>query len=273
MPFLTEVTIPVWLNRRQQREKQDTALYGRRLQETGGKAGYILQSLWNRQRRYLEKCKPAANRKSTWSDYTDTCTHYLPEQAATKENFVQEALRGIHAQRVLDIGCNTGYFSAIAAKQGASVVAIDGDAVVVGQTWVRAQAGHLSILPLVVNIARPTPATGWRNGETASFLQRARGAFDCVLMLAVIHHLAVTERIPLPEIVRLAAELTTVFLVIEFVGAEDPMFRRLTRGREHLHQEYTQPYFEECCRHYFEVVSMLPLPHSSRTLYLLRKCE
>ena len=58
------------------------------------------------------------------------------------------------------------------------------------------------MLPLVVDLTRPTPAVGWRNQECASFLVtgRRRENFDLVMMLAVVHHILVTERIPLEDL-------------------------------------------------------------------------
>src|SRR5258708_5922572 len=170
---------------------------------------------------------------------------------------------------VLDVGCNTGHFSYLAARHGASVVAIDYDAVVVGAVWRQAHKENLDILPLVVNLARPTPAIGWRNGECASFLERAHGRFETVLMLGVIHHLMVSERIPLAEIVSLAAELTTAALVIEFVAPDDPMFRRIARGRDHLFSDLTKESFESACATHFEIVRCERLDVTSRWLYLM----
>ena len=57
------------------------------------------------------------------------------------------------------MGCNTGYFSLLAARNGARVVAIDSDSAVVGATWRQALKEDLDILPLVVNLASPTPAS------------------------------------------------------------------------------------------------------------------
>jgi len=122
-----------------------------------------------------------------------------------------------------------------------------------------------------VNLARPTPATGWRNQEAPSFLDRAAGAFDGVLMLALLHHLLVTERIPLPGVLEFAAELTTSLLVIEFVAPQDPMFRRLTRGRDDLHAAQDKKAFEQACAGPFEIVRSRDLPGTQRTLYCLRK--
>jgi SAM-dependent methyltransferase len=174
-------------------------------------------------------------------------------------------------KRVLDIGCNTGHFSALAARAGAEVVALDYDPVVLGDVWRNARAESLNILPLAVNLTRPTPGIGWRNRENASFLDRARGHFDATLMLAVIHHMLVTERVPLVEIMDLAAELTNRILIIEFIAPEDSMFRRLTRGREGLHRDLTPAMFESVCSRRFEIVRTQHLEGTSRWLYLLAK--
>ena len=160
---------------------------------------------------------------------------------------------------------------ALAAKAGASVVALDYDPVVLGQVWRQARAEQLNILPLAVNLTRPTPATGWRNRECSSFLDRARGHFDAVFMLAVVHHMLVTERIPLPDILDLAAELTRDLLVVEFIGPGDSMFQKLTRGREELHKDLSHELFENLCRERFEIVRIQHLESTTRWLYLLRK--
>lgn len=123
----------------------------------------------------------------------------------------------------------------------------------------------------MVNLARPSPALGWRNAECASFLDRATGNFDCVLMLALIHHLLVSERIPLSEILRLAYELTRQLLVIEFIEPQDKMFCRLTRGRNSLHADLSPEIFECKCREFFEIVHVLPLPGAKRRMYCLKR--
>jgi hypothetical protein len=151
------------------------------------------------------------------------------------------------------------------------VVAIDYDPVVTGQVWRRARAEKLNILPLVVDLTRPTPAVGWRNNEWPSFLERASGKFDTVLMLAVIHHMLVTERVPLPEIMKMAAQLTTKLVVVEFIEPEDSMFRQLARGREHLHHDLTRAQFDQVCQREFHIVRSMRLPGAHRSIYLLQK--
>ncbi len=267
-PFLSLVTMPVWLARRH--NPDDAAVYRPRPMSDPGKARFVLERLLARLRRTVDRLQPASAKTSTWSGYADA-NSYSPQAAAAKIAFVERALAEFRPARVLDVGANTGRFSGLAAAQGASVVAIDSDPVVVGKLWRGACATGAGILPLVVDIARPTPATGWRNRECLSFLDRCHGHFDAVLMLALVHHLVVTERVPLAEIVALAADLTTDLAIVEFVGPGDPMFRRLLRGRERLYEGITEAAFESRVGERFQVLRRQPLEGTERTLYLLRK--
>ena len=268
-PFFSLVSMPTWLGARHKQE--DTSIYQRKPMSDPAKARFILEHVLNGLGRTLERLKPAAGKMSVWSDYMTANNNYTADHFAAKQKFVAEALGESGARSVLDVGCNTGHFSALAARGGAQVVAVDYDPVVLGTVWRQARAEKLGILPLAVNVTRPSPGTGWRNRECASFLERAAGKFDAVLMLAVIHHMLVTERVPLAEIVDLAAELTTNLVVVEYVGPEDSMFQRLTRGREELHRDLTPEVFETECGRHFEMARMQHVEGTARRLYLLRK--
>ena len=222
-------------------------------------------------RNALNRLKPAQGKNSVWSDYMTTNNNYTADHFDAKQRFVGEALNEFPSRSVLDVGCNTGTFSALAARSGAKVVSVDYDPVVLGDVWRNARKQKLDILPLAVNITRPSPGTGWRNEECSSFLSRASGKFNAVLMLAVIHHMLVTERVPLADILALAAELTTNILVIEYVAPDDSMFQRLTRGREELHKDLTVELFESLCLRHFDIVRVQHVESTTRRLYLLKK--
>ena len=259
-PMLWLVSLPTWLAGKAR--AQGERLYGSRTLRDTRKARFILESLLARLERNLCVKIPES-------------VSYEAAAFAAKERFIDEGLAQLKPRRVLDVGANTGHFSLRAAKAGAEVVAIDADPACVGAIWRQARElpRNLSgnILPLVVDVSRPPPALGWRNRECASFLGRAAGTFDCVMLLAVIHHLLINERVPLDEILGLAAELTSEFLAIEFIAPEDEMFRELARGREDLHIELTQAAFEAACGEHFEIVRSLALPGTQRRLYWLRK--
>jgi SAM-dependent methyltransferase len=268
-PFLSLVTMPTWLATK--RNPDDQSLYVKKQLKNPEQAQFVVESTLKGLRKTLKKLAPPVNATSSWSDYTVSNNNYSSGQAGIKAKFVDDALREFRPKKVLDIGCNTGEFSRMAAKSGAGVIAIDYDPVVVDDVWRKSKAENLDILPLVVNLSRPTPATGWRNQECASFLDRARGNFDALLMLAVIHHMLVTDRVPLPEIIDVAAELTRDIVIIEFVAPADSMFRRISRGRDHLHTDLTEDLFEATAARHFSVVRKLHIEGSHRTLYVLRK--
>jgi SAM-dependent methyltransferase len=267
--FFSLVTLPVWFGAA--RDRDDLSLYRPRKLADVEKARFVLRSLFKRLRRTLRRLEPSGSRQSTWSEYMDGKNNYTEESFEAKTKFVDEALVEFAPARVLDVGANTGHFSMLAARHGSNVVAIDHDEVVVGEIWRRAKAEKVNVLPLVVDVTRPTPALGWRNGECASFLDRARGEFDAVLMLALIHHMLVTERIPLAEIINLAAELTQDILIIEWISPQDLMFRRIARGRDDLFTGLNAESFEAECRRRFEIVRKLAVSQETRRLYLLRK--
>ena len=265
-PGLLLASIPTWTAGR---SESDSSLYSPRPTEPE-RAAFTLNYMFRRLRRQL-KAVSRTSSGSHWSNYLETQTHYTRDQFAEKESFVKGVLGESGTRRVLDIGANTGHFSELAARAGASVVAIDSDSAAAGRIWQRAVENSLDILPLLVDFCRPTPALGWRNLESGSFLDRAHGHFDLVMMLAVVHHMLITERVPLEEILDAVARITTDLLLIEFIEPPDPMFRRLVRGRDALYAHLTALYFESACAAQFDIVRKQPIGHSSRTLYLLRR--
>jgi SAM-dependent methyltransferase len=213
--------------------------------------------------------KQAARGTSNWGDYLETRNHYRDKDLDQKRAFVRESLALMRPEWVLDIGANTGEFSALAARES-KVVGIDIDEVAAGGIFDRARAQSLDVLPLVVNFARPTPAFGWQNGESQSFLQRSHNRFDFVLMLAVIHHLRVTNGVPLAAVFDTVASITRRSLLIEFVPPTDPMFVHIARGREALYEDYSRGTFEATLQRRFAVERTMQL-ENGRVLYLAHK--
>ena len=267
-PFLSLVSMPSWLTKRHNQD--DATIYRAKTLSDPEKARFVMGSLLKSLRRTLRSVAPPASVSSTWTGYMES-NNYTGEHFAVKDQFVKETIADCAPKAVLDIGCNTGHFSLLAARAGARVVSADYDPAVLGGLWRKAGEERLDLLPLVVNLTRPTPGTGWRNREWPSFLDRARGSFDMVFMLAVIHHMLVTERVPLNDIIDLAAEITTDSLIIEFVSPEDSMFRRLVRGRDELYRGLTVEVFENQCRRRFDTVRSHHLEGTTRWLYWLRR--
>lgn len=270
--FLSLVTLPKWLG-----GKATEEAYRPKLLESAEKAHFVLEHLLASSARKLRSLASGDRCTSTWTGYLDHKSLYSADQFAQKEAFVEEALDLAKPKTVLDVGANEGHFSFLAADRGSSVIAIDTDPRVVGTIWREASRRKLDVLPLVVDLTRPTPSIGWRNQECDSFLDRVHaidsgGGVDMVMMLAVIHHMLVTERVPLAELLSLVAELTQGYALIEFVAPQDPMFGKITRGREALHADLTTAVFEAAAKRHFEIVRSRSIEGLHRCLYLLRRC-
>lgn len=266
--ILSLITLPNLLTKR---AESDAGLYKAKNLDSAEKAQFILNQSFRRLGKQLENVAPNSGRESNWTEYTKFNQETLPDYMRAKQEFVTEAIGELKPKTVLDVGCNTGFFSLTAARNGAEVVAIDHDAAVIGEVYRAAKNENLNVLPLVVNLSRPTPRMGWRYSENPSFLDRAVERFELVMMLAVVHHMLVQERIPLREILRLAADLTKDALIVEFVPPGDKMFQRLARGREHLHQDQTTEKFTHTAEEFFRIVRSVPLPQTERQLFLMRK--
>lgn len=267
-PFLGLVSVPVWLSGKA--GKRDPKLYAARRESSSEKASFILGATLKQLRRSLAGLEPRSGRQSVWSGYMNDLP-YSDSAFEAKRAVLESALRTAGSRRVLDLGCNTGFFSFLAARTGAAVVGLDTDAAAVGQVWRTARSEHLNVLPLVVDFANPSAAAGWHNGEQLSFLERARGSFDTVLGLGLLHHLLVTHRIPLRAILTLMAELTTKLVIIEYVPVADANFVAIARGRDDLHRDFTAAFFEAECNRQFTILQAADIVDSGRRMYVLTK--
>jgi SAM-dependent methyltransferase len=205
---------------------------------------------------------------TAWADYAEH-TSYSERAAADKDRLVDAFVRELPGRRVWDLGANTGRFSRIAADAGKRVVALDSDPAAAERHFraVR-EAGRTDILPLVADIANPSPALGWAGRERRSLLERADA--DAILALALVHHLALTRNVPLPMVLNLFADLAPS-AIVEFVPKEDPMVRRLLAARRDVFADYDLDGFRAAAATRFEIVREAPIEDSVRVLFLLRR--
>lgn len=243
------------------------AAYDKRTSANEPRADFVYRTTLRRHRSILERLTPSPA-VSHWSGYASDRAHYDEQALVRKRALIQQELERTRGGKLLDIGANTGEFSEIAAATH-SVVAVEADQASVGEIYRRARAGNLDILPLRVNFASPTPGTGWENRETRPFIERARKAFDCVLMLAVIHHLRIGAGIPVRSLLAQAAEITRSRLIIENVAPADPKCQGLLRGRAFLAGDLQPAVFEAALEERF-VVERREVLTATRTLYACR---
>jgi hypothetical protein len=169
---------------------------------------------------------------------------------------------------VWDLGCNTGTYSRIAAENADGVVAFDADHLAVERFYgALKRESHQRrgwILPLVTSVVDAAGGQGWRGAERKGLVERGRP--NLTFCLALVQHLVLGSGVPLAELIDWFAGLETS-LVIEFVSKDDPMVRKLLRGRRDNYFDYDIITFERLLREKFEVLGSEVLDSGTRTLY------
>ncbi len=259
-PLRSLVTLPLLLEKK-------AHLGARRPQVSEELSTFAVRHLLRSARKLIQSLDLSA-RTSRWSGYTHTATHYKSSDHEAKQAFVRWALESIQPARVLDVGANTGVYSRIAAENGADVVAWDTDVRAADLNWQVARGAGLSVLPLVADFARPTPAVGWQNRESASLLDRAKGRFDCVLMLGILHHLLISDQIPLSAIFEQLREIFNRWAIIEWIPKDDSQFKELCCGRQELYRHLSVELFVQALSRRFVVRDRRELPNG-RSLWLV----
>jgi ribosomal protein L11 methylase PrmA len=221
----------------------------------------LIESLENTIRKLT--WKPAG---TEWGDYYEN-TNYTDSAFEHKKQLVNEWTRNKHPRLVWDLGGNTGIFSREAAASAAFAVSFDIDPAAVEQNYRTVKAKkEQNILPLILDLTNPSPSLGWDNTERDSF--GARGPADMALALAVIHHLAISNNVPLPQLVGFFAARCK-WLVIEFVPKSDSQVQKLLASREDIFPNYTREGFEKAFASRFTIHNAEAVRDSERTLYLM----
>jgi hypothetical protein len=205
---------------------------------------------------------------SHWAGYSHA-TSYSEAGTESKATLVREMLAAVGGTTAWDVGANIGVYSAIAADAGYRVVAYDQDAASVEAHWLKVRGdGKPAILPLVLDLANPSPALGWALSERASFLER--GEPDVMLALALVHHLAIGNNVPLDRVASLFARMAPR-AIVEFVPKEDPMTRRLLASRPDIFHGYSIEGFRDAVGGPFRILREERIADSPRTLFLLER--
>jgi hypothetical protein len=206
---------------------------------------------------------------TTWAEYY-SATNYTDAARDAKVRLVGDMLAQVAPTPRLawDFGANDARFSRLASELGAFTVAWDIDPAAVERAWREVQQrGETHLLPLVQDLMNPSPQTGWELNERASLL--SRGPADVVLALALVHHLALGNNVPLPRIARFFAAAGR-WLLVEFVPKRDSQSQRLLAGKGDIFPGYDEENFAAALNGWFRIVRSERIPETERTLYL---CE
>lgn len=204
--------------------------------------------------------------KSEWGKYY-TFTNYSKHAFEHKKRLVNEYLTLIKPKKVWDLGANNGEFSLLAANKKITTIAWDIDPIAIenGYNFIK-ETNNVYLLPLLLDLTNPSPSLGWANMERDSFMKR--GPVDMIMALALIHHLSISNNVPLDDSAQFFNTLCK-YLIIEFVPKSDSQVQKLLKNRKDIFTNYTLNDFENIYSKYFKIIKKTTIKDTVRTLYLL----
>lgn len=205
---------------------------------------------------------------TTWSEYYEEAASYSEEGLGHKKEVVAGYLDTAGPASVWDLGANVGVFSRLASSRKIPTVSFDVDYGCLEASYRRVKSeGEEHLLPLFCDLTNPAPSLGWALAERDSLTDR--GPADLAMALALVHHLAIGNNVPLDAVAGFFRSICR-WLIVEFVPKSDPKVELLLKSREDIFDDYTPDGFEKAFLESFEVVSRTPVRSSERVLYLMR---
>jgi len=160
-------------------------------------------------------------RESTWINYYKERIEAgeTEEDRTEKQKIISKILDDLKPESVLDLGCNTGRYSELAAEKGIRVVATDKDEQCVSHLHLEAKKKNLNIIPLIMDTINPTPQFGWCSKQFPSAIERLSS--DMVFALALIHHLVFKQWQSFPRIIETLKSFSNKYVIVEYVPIDD----------------------------------------------------
>jgi len=152
-----------------------------------------------------------------------------------KQKNVYKVLKNEKPSSVIDVGANTGWFSFLAEKTGARVIALDIDNSCINSIYRISKQNNNSILPLVVAFEDLTKEYYGTSIDTIEYADRNykdvplflspidRFQGDLVMCLGLLHHLILGMGLDIALVFKVLSKMTKKSILLEFVDINDPM--------------------------------------------------
>lgn len=238
-----------------------------KLQEKEIQGPHRHKNLFSMTRFYLKGLQPKV-KKSVWSDYVDERNHYTHHAQLIKKEKIGEWLKQTQPQWVADFGCNTGEFSRLACEHDAKVIALDFDHESIQQLYLTEKENH-HIHPVVADLDDIFSGRGWAGTEFKGLVERISHVNEMAFMLALIHHIAISNSIPYTKIAEFARSVTKKWLIVELLGEEDPLVNHLCKQRDRSPQDFTLDQQIRAFDEFFTTLEIHDIEGTHRQLRLL----
>ena len=252
------------LNRIEQKAKKNPVLTNKKIKKSKGLSKNAFKFMLSRLKNFIKKLE-LKDQVTTWEKYSKQNT-YSVEEDKKKIEIVENFLKNNSKFKLLaDLGCNDGRFSRIAIKNNIeNVIGFDFDLKVLDRNYLISKKNNQNILPLYLDFTNPSSNLGWNDSERKSFKNRAK--FDCILALALIHHLVIAKNIPLNQAVIWLTSLAPSG-IIEFVPKEDPTCQFMLSLKGDIFPEYNEENFKKELSKLVKIENITTVSNTNRRIY------
>lgn len=165
---------------------------------------------------WLHKHEPLKNNPEYWSDYYKSHSTDFKNPVSVKQKFVYQILSDEQPEKVVDLASNKGYYSFMAAHLGASVIAFDYEEEVINNLISNIKGKKIT--PAHMDFNKPTAGLG-----PGLFWENAFNRFNSniVLALGLIHHICITQDVPVFLFCETCKKYAKEGIILEFVDPTD----------------------------------------------------
>lgn len=152
--------------------------------------------------------------QSQWGYYHDQFVEKDGKITAPTPRFnrIIEIIKELKPSSTIEIGGNQGVFSELIAQETSvkQLICTDYDEIAVNKMYERFKTKQLNITPSLLDVINPS------NVDYGAPIEE-RYQSDMVIALAIIHHLVLTQKVPLKDIFNQFSKFSSRFVITEFM--------------------------------------------------------
>ncbi|GHV53559.1 hypothetical protein FACS1894216_11770 [Synergistales bacterium] len=227
-------------------------------------------------RNYVDKI-PLKQVATPWLGYQKKlyASRLAESDWTNKQKTVINWIKSENIKTMIDLAGNEGFFSLVLSDSLDYAISADLDHACVDDLYKSIMEKKIkNVIPAYINIVTATPPffRGENCGDSPirPFLLGTRERFkcDCVLALAVLHHLVMQQCLDFVEIINLLSSYTTRYMIVEFIDRTDSTLYNISSDFDW----YSRENFEtELAKQSFSILDVKLSSPETRLLYFLDK--
>jgi ribosomal protein L11 methylase PrmA len=211
---------------------------------------YILRSL----KKIIKNLSIKEKQKGEWSSY-DEFLPYDETDFINKKETIRTFLQNPLFKNIIDLGCNDGTFLFLSSNKK-NLIGCDIDHECINNCYKKSLGVSSNNVFFVKNLAK----------EIINNNKLFSRKLDACLSLAIVHHLRVTENIPLEKILNFIFSIADEG-IIEFIEKKDEKFQLLLDGKADVYIDYSlKNLISICNQKNFKILSILEIKQNKRFL-------